>query len=77
MEVEVEVVVVRKGGARRDREGGVRTRTLLDGGNEKVAKKNTKGAKRGKRRKKVNLQRTVETLSPTPKRLQQLHLFPS
>lgn len=49
-----EVVVVTEGRAREDREERVRTRTLLDGENEEVAKKNTKGAKRGKRLIKVN-----------------------
>lgn len=48
------VVVVREGRARQDRKERVRTRTLLDGENEGVAKKNTKGAKRGKRRTKEN-----------------------
>lgn len=60
------VAVDREGGAKRDREERARTKTLLDGENERVAKKNTKGAKRGKRRIKV----TVETLLPTLKRLQ-------
>lgn len=67
-------VVVREGGARQDREE--RGRTLLDGENERVAKKNTKRAKKGKRQIKVNFQRTVETLLPTSKRLQQPHLLP-
>lgn len=70
-----EEVVGREGGVREDREQRGRTRTLPHGENERVAKKNTKGAKRGKRRIEVNLQRILETLLPTPERLQQLHLF--
>jgi len=64
------VVVVRERGARKDREEKVRTRTPSGGEDGRLARKNRKGAKRVKRWRRVTVEGTVETLSPTPKRLQ-------
>lgn len=55
-----------------DREGGARR----DGGNERAAKRNKKGAGRQRRRIKMSFSRTVGTLLLTSKRLQQLQRPP-